>query len=391
MRCFVGLLLLGLCLGVGAHDTPRIRDGSYTHTPSEDWHEDVRARWPEDHWHYSERQAGAWYQCVADVYDETTDRYDFVAMRVRCSEGGGSTDSGVNVPTSTPPTPSGEGGGSTDFGVNVPTSIPLTPSGDDSVPPTTQPDVPRGDTHQETESSGKTSVSMEALAFSYNHTFPAGVSLQHIPFDIKDFNESGVAVNSVPGVYNQLGDSVASLIASRGVSGWTYVTYPNFPAHNAIWKSIGFAAIMHEEVTVEITGTFGNWAGQPPMTYQILHLREGGLTLLGVPLQSASLRTVGDFYTFFNGVTSVKGISPDLDVGTLERPLRITDDWFVELDHDVEIDGTTSYLITSSEEGESRTLWGVPWAYEAEAQAAPGAQWDYYKKIATTWGAIKSR
>lgn len=358
MRCFVGLLLLGLCFSVDAHNTPKIRDGTYTHTPFKDWHERVRADWPE-HWHYSEHQAGASYQCVADSYDETTDRFDFAAMRVRCGEDGGSTDPGADTPTPPP-----------------------------STPPTTQPDVPRGDTHQETEISGKDSVSMETLVFSYNHTFAAGVSLQHIPLDITDFNTSGIAVNSVPGVFDQLGNSVALLIASRGVSGWTHVTYPNFPAHNAIWKSIGFAAVMHEEITVEITGTFGGWTGEYPRAYQILYLREGGLTLLGVPLRSTSLETVGDFYTFFDNVQSVMGIDPDLEIDTTETPIRVQDDWFVELDRDTLIDGYTSYLIRS-DGATQRALWGVPWAYETSS-AAPGAQWAYYKKMAMTWGTIKA-
>ena len=355
MRCFVGLLLMTLCFGVGAHNTPKIRDGRESHTPSEDWHEDVHARWPEDHWHYSERQAGAWDQCVAEVYDETTDSYDFAAMRVTCDDSAGrSTDSEANAP-SPPPSP----------------------------PPTIHPEIPRDDTHRE-------SVSMEALAFTYDHTFPAGVSLQHIPLDIIDFNKSGIAVNSVPGVFDRLGNSVALLIASRGVSGWTHVTYPDFPSHNAIWKSIGFVAVMHEKVMVEITGTFGGWTGHAPTAYQILYLRQGGLTLLGVPLRSASLETVGDFYTFFGNVESVMGIDPNLEIDTAETPIRVQDDWFVELDGDTVIDGYTSYLIRSDGAAQ-RTLWGVPWAYDdAPSASAPAAeQWAYFKKIATTWGRMK--
>lgn len=367
MRCFVGLLLLGLCFGVDAHNTPRIRDGSYTHTPFKDWHERVRARWPEDHWHYSEHQAAAWDRCVANAYDEAQDSYNLV--RGNCvDDDGRKTDSEADAPTPPLSTP--------------PTTQPL------STPPTTQPEVPRSDTHQETESSVKNSVSMEAIEFTYNHTFPQGVSTQHIPLDITDFNKSGIAVNSVPGVFDQFGNSVALLIASRGVSGWTYVTYPDFPAHNAIWKSIGFVAVMDEEVTVQIEGTFGGWTGEYPRAYQILYLREGGLTLLGVPLRSASLETVGDFFTFFGNVQSVMGIDPDLEIDTTETPIRVQDDWFVELDRDTVIDGHTSYLIRS-DGGAQRALWGLPWAYEPSS-AAPQAQWAYYKKMAMTWGAVKN-
>ena len=359
MRCFVGLLLMTLCFGVGAHNTPTIRNGDYTHTPFRDWHERVRARWPEDHWHYSASQAGAWYQCVADAYDEAQDDYNLV--RGNCvDDDGRMTDSRANAPSPPP-----------------------------STPPTIHPEVPRDDTHRETEDLQQNTVSMEALAFTYDHTFPAGVSLQHIPLDIIDFNKSGIAVNSVPGVFDQLGNSVALLIASRGVSGWTHVTYPNFPAHNAIWKSIGFVAVMHEELTVQIEGTFGGWTGQTPTAYQILYLRQGGLTLLGVPLRSASLETVGDFYTFFANVESVMGIDPDLEIDTMVTPIRVQDDWFVELDGDTVIDGYTSYLIRSDGAAQ-RTLWGVPWANEPPSSAPPAEQWAYYKKMAMTWGAVKA-
>ncbi|MDE0503275.1 MAG: hypothetical protein OXI86_04260 [Candidatus Poribacteria bacterium] len=352
MRCFVGVLLLGICVGVGAHNTPKIRNGTEFHAPFTDSHENMRAGWPEGHWHYMEGGAGAWDRCVAASYKESTDRYDFALMRVKCRERGGSTDSDANAP------------------------------------PTIHPEMPHDDMHRETESSGINCDSMEALTFSYHHTFPAGVSTQHIPLDILDVNQSGAPISTVPGVFDRLGDSAASLIASRGVSGWTYVTRPDTPAHDAIGKSIGFVAVMHEEVTVEITGTFGGWTGSSPTAYQILYLRPGGLTLLGVPLRSASLQTVGDFFTFFSNVESVMGIDPDLEIDTTDTPIRVEDDWFVELDEDTVIEGHTSYLIRSDGAAQ-RALWGVPWAYELSS-AAPGARRAGDKKTATTWGAIKS-
>ena len=222
---------------------------------------------------------------------------------------------------------------------------------------------------------------------TYEHTFPKGVSLQHIPLDIIDFNESGIAVNSVPGVFDQLDDSVASLIASRGSSGWTYVTYSDSPAHNAIWKSIGFVAVMHEEVMAQIKGRFGGWTGESASVYHEIHLRSGGLTLLGVPVKSQSLMTVSDFFTYFRNVESVKGINPDLDIEVLDRPFRITDDWFVELDGDTEINGYTAYLI-ASDGAEVRALWGLPWVYENSPQAAPGIM-PMSRTLITTWGRVK--
>lgn len=366
MRCFVGLLLLGLCIGVDAHNTPKIKRNERSHTPTEGLHYWALETYPAMHWHFSPGEAGAWDQCVADAYDEAQDDYNLV--------GGNCVDDDDKM---------------TDSEANVPTLPPSTPTGDSNTPPTIHPEVPRDDTQRESENLEQNTVSMEALAFTYDHTFPVGVSLQHIPLDITDFNNSGIAVNSVPGVFDQLGDSVASLIASRGASGWTYVTYPNFPAHNAIWKSIGFAAVMHEEVTVKITGTFGGWTGSSAQTYQTLYLRQGGLTLLGVPLQSVSLRTVGDFYRIFSNVESVMGIDPDLEIDTAETPIRVEDDWFVELDRDMVIDGHTSYLIRSDGAAQ-RTLWGVPWAYEPPSSAPSAEQWAYYKKMAMTWGAIKN-
>ena len=214
------------------------------------------------------------------------------------------------------------------------------------------------------------------LTMRYEHTFPAGVSLQHIPLDIE-------GLNSVPGVFNLLVDDVIQLVASRGISGWTHIRYSNHPAINAIWKSIGFVAVMDNEVTIPMEGTFGGWQGTTKSVYAHLYLRDGGLTLLGVPVRSKYLETVGDFWKFFDNVISVKGINPSVSIED-----RVSDDWFVELDPDTLIDCCTSYLI-ESDGGDQRALWGVPWAYEASA-AAPGVVAGPHL-MATTWAAIKVR
>ena len=65
------------------------------------------------------------------------------------------------------------------------------------------------------------------------------------------------------------------------------------------------------------------------------------------------------------------GINPDLEIDVMETPIRVEDDWFVDLDGDTVIDGHSSYLIWSDGAAQ-RTLWGVPWAYEAGVQAAAG-------------------
>ena len=171
------------------------------------------------------------------------------------------------------------------------------------------------------------------LALSYDHVFPEGISLHHIPIDTN--------YTSVGSVFDGLGNAVDHLTASRGASGWTYVTRRG-QFGGALWKSIAFLAVMNEEATLEMSGHFNNWDGTG-ITYAQLVLRQGGITLLGIPLRSESLETVGDFFTFFRGVKSVKGIAPDLTVESAGD--QVFDEWFVELDADTVIKGTAAYLV----------------------------------------------
>ena len=236
-----------------------------------------------------------------------------------------------------------------------------------------QPEPPQ---QREPEASEPEVVMPSPLALSYDHIFPEGISLHHIPIDT-DYG-------SVGSVFDALGNAVDYLAASRGASGWTYIKKRG-QFGGALWKSIAFLAVMNEEATLEMSGHFNNWDGTG-ITYAQLVLRQGGLTLLGIPLRSESLETVGDFFTFFRGVKSVKGIDPDLTIESAGD--YVTEDWFVELDADTVIEGTAAYLVEA--EMQTRSLWGVPWAYEPPSSAPPAEQWAYYKKMATTWGRIKA-
>lgn len=216
-----------------------------------------------------------------------------------------------------------------------------------------------------------------ALVMTYEHTFPEGVSLQHIPLD--------TPIRYADQPFDVLDDSLIWSIANRGVSGWSYYKSQTKRHAGYIGKGIGFVTIMAEEKTIELSGTFDSWTRESNTTYKTLYLRQGGLTLLGVPLRSRFLSTVGDFFNRLDGVISVKGIDPELEIDLTAKQIKIEEDWFVELDPETLIDCCTSYLI-KSDGADQYTLWGLPWAYEPPS-AAPAIMRE--GKLSTTWGAIK--
>ena len=66
------VILLAIIIEAWGHDTPRIRNGTQTHTLSKVWSDG------DGHWHEDAdgRGAGAWDQCVADAYNPETDSYN---------------------------------------------------------------------------------------------------------------------------------------------------------------------------------------------------------------------------------------------------------------------------------------------------------------------------
>ena len=164
------------------------------------------------------------------------------------------------------------------------------------------------------------------IVMTYEHTFPEGASFQHIPLNVDGFEYADQA-------FDVLGDSIAWSVASRGISGWSYYKAKRAKGSGGfVGNGIGFVTVMNEERTVELSGTLGGWTGEVQRAYHIIYLRSGGRTLVGVPIKSQYLATVGDFYKRFDGVTSVKGIDPNLEVDLTAKRISITDDWFIELE-----------------------------------------------------------
>ena len=73
----VAIVLLVVVIEAWGHDTPKIRDGSQTHTLSKVWSDG------EGHWHEDAdgRGAGNWDDCVADAYDPDTNSYNLPGGR----------------------------------------------------------------------------------------------------------------------------------------------------------------------------------------------------------------------------------------------------------------------------------------------------------------------
>ena len=203
----------------------------------------------------------------------------------------------------------------------------------------------------------------------YTMVFPEGVSLLHLPIISQD-------ITHFTALFGALGDNVNVIAGLRStVMLWSVITSSPSPHDEWISSSRGFLVDMETQATLELI------AVQRPYGYSMMYLNPG-MNLVGVPRQSEALQTVGDFYRRFPGVTSVKGLDTDIDF-----MLPIQDDWFVELDRDTAIDGTTGYMIESGTDSQY-PVWGTQWT--VTASAAPGVA-KGRRSIVTSWGAIKAQ
>ncbi len=213
-------------------------------------------------------------------------------------------------------------------------------------------------------------IDVPVVPVRYTMVFPEGTSLLHLPV-----RPDGIS--HLTDLFASLGANVNAIGALRPtVQLWSIVTSPQSLHDEWISRHRGILVNMESETTLELTGI------ARPYGYDFIYLKQGR-NLIGVPRQSDALETVGDFYRVFRHVTSVKGLDSDI---TFSLPIQ--DDWFVELDRDTVIDGTTGYMIESDTD-DVYPVWGTQWTYEPPS-AAPGVdQWRYYQNMATTWGALK--
>ena len=93
------VILLAIIIEAWGHDTPRIRNGTQTHTLSKVWSDG------EGHWHEDAdgRGAAAWDQCVADAYNPETDSYNLPGGK--CAEEPPPPPPTTPTPRPTTPTP----------------------------------------------------------------------------------------------------------------------------------------------------------------------------------------------------------------------------------------------------------------------------------------------
>ena len=167
-----------------------------------------------------------------------------------------------------------------------------------------------------------------------------------------------------------LGDDVNSIEALRPTVQLWSVVKSKIKGNPDEWISMyrGLVVDMENETTIELTM-------KKPKTdfgYTMIYILEG-LNLIGVPRQAEALEVVGDFYQVLDGVVSVKGMA---------------DGEWIGLDDDTEINGETGYLVEMSQV-DQYAVWGTIWKQPVSSAAPPSAQWGDYKRIATTWGAMK--
>ena len=190
----------------------------------------------------------------------------------------------------------------------------------------------------------------------YVMTFPEGRNTLHLPIkhDTMYFT----------GLFKELGDGVNSLEALRPTTQrWTIVRSVDSVQNEWISEHRGFVADMETETTIELVSEKRGYG------YNMIYVKKG-VNLIGVPRDSDSLDTVGEFYTALDGVTSVQ---------------MMVDGEMVTPDDDDLIDPTIGYFVTVTEDDEF-AVWGNQWVYE---MSSPAPQIVRFGKVATTWGGIK--
>ena len=186
----------------------------------------------------------------------------------------------------------------------------------------------------------------------YSMTFPKGISALHLPIKSKNIWFTGLV--------EQLGDDNVNWISALRptVQIWTVVRSVNSVIDEWISDYRGFVAYMENETIIELKAVKRGYG------YTMMYVKQG-YNLIGVPRMSESLVIVDDFYKIFPCVDTVMGMPMDL---IYDMPDSVDLDWFDELDGDTVIDGTTGYLLNSTDDNEY-PLWGVQW--QMPVSAAP--------------------
>lgn len=233
-------------------------------------------------------------------------------------------------------------------------------------PEPTKRDEPRSDV---VEMDVMESPALDPLC--YTMVFPKGINALRLPFQTD-------RPRYLTDLYEFLGDENVHFIAALrpSVQAWTIVRSADSSVDEWISPYRGFVVYMENEAALDLK------AVKKGFTYAAIPLKHGD-NLIGVPLESESLETVGDFFRVFPSVTSVKGIPADTAV---DMPASVDVEWFEELDNDVMINGETGYLIHSTADAEY-TVWGTQWTMQTSS-AAPGVVREP-RSIVTTWGALK--
>ena len=223
-----------------------------------------------------------------------------------------------------------------------------------------QPVEPESELEEETiPVQPKLPVETISYAISYAITFIEGIHAYHLPV------HSGTIW--LTDLFEMLVPEVVEIRALRPtVQAWTVVRNEHSKSDEWISQYRGLLIGMDEDKTIVLT------APKLAYGYSIMYLKEGD-NLVGIPRKSEYLKKVGDlFKRFGNAVTSVKGYNEG--------------EW-AELDKEIELEATVGYLVTADKDVEL-VVWGEQWIQSVAM--APAAQWAYYKKMATTWAAVKT-
>ena len=201
----------------------------------------------------------------------------------------------------------------------------------------------------------------ELLEFALS--LPAGISLIHVPLQVKAVDGVATTVRSIADLYDALGGvSTVNFLVTYDPQTKKWLSYfsssdRGSSADIALADDTGIIAGMKTPVTVQLTGDALGFGGSGTITLN------QGLNLVGVPLNDSRITRVSDLFT----LDGIKGNVPAIiltDSGDFKSVGRTGDPG------DVPITGGQGFIMTAHR-AVTVTISGEGWTNGPEAAAAP--------------------
>ena len=313
------VILLAIIIEAWGHDTPKIRDGTRTHTLTKVW----GSNGEDLHWHENidGSRAGATAHCLVAAYDELTDSYG------RCAE-----ESSPPPPPPPPPEPRPQPESEQRQEVEP------EPSQDRSTRSDVEPPPKEPKVESEPEQVPEPEREPEPTGFyEFDLELNAGWNFVHIPLELLAIDSQVVANETIGELFLALG--IDTMYYYDGEC-WIQVD-----ENTAVIRKIyqGFVIYAESPISRTLLGL--------PLQGNLL-LQEG-MNLVGIPRHSSNLKRVSDLLSFYPEICAILVE----DEGTLQVVGRVGDPG------DIPITGGQAFGIISTRTYFT-TFEGEPWGTE---------------------------